>query len=100
MPPFKDYFRAMYLTFGYPLTKRSGTPLEDIVSAEKSLGVRVPMALREYYLVAGRVKGFNTCNHRLLSPADWELDNKRLIFMEENQKVLLVGCLDEESQGS
>jgi hypothetical protein len=56
-----------------------------IAAAEKRLGVRVPRALRDYYLVAGRERRFNICLNRLLSPLEWSIDKHRLIFMEENQ---------------
>jgi hypothetical protein len=91
MASFKGYYRALYRTFGFPLTKRSAMPLAEISKAEKCLDVRIPKALRDYYLVAGRERGFNRCCHRLLSPADWEIDKRRLLFMEENQKVLWWG---------
>lgn len=81
----------MYQTFGYPLTVRSSLSSEVLAAAEKRLSVRVPAALRDYYLVAGRERRFNACLHRLLPPTKWFLDKQRLIFMEENQCVCWWG---------
>ncbi|QDU06719.1 hypothetical protein [Gimesia aquarii] len=91
MPSFKNYYRTLYRNFGYPLTKNSAIPPNVIMSAEKQLGVSVPTALRDYYLVAGRESRFNKSHNRLLAPKDWNVDKKRLLFMEENQAVLWWG---------
>jgi hypothetical protein len=71
--------------------------LEDVVSAEivqtaeRRLGVRVPGALRDYYLVAGRIDRLNRAHNRLYAPEDWFLDQDHLVFMEENQGVVFWG---------
>jgi hypothetical protein len=62
-----------------------------LAEAETRLGVRVPAALRDYYLVAGRERRFNTCCHRLLPPSEWAVEKQRLVFMEENQAVCCWG---------
>ena len=59
--------------------------------AGERLGVKVPAALRDYYLVAGRERRFNTSLNRLLPTSRWTIDKKRLIFMEENQSVVRWG---------
>jgi hypothetical protein len=91
MASFKSYYRSSYRTFGYPLTKRMGTPPNVLTTAEKRLGVRIPTALRDYYLVAGREHRFNTSHNRCLPPENWVLDQQRLLFMEENQRVCFWG---------
>ncbi|HXG12142.1 MAG TPA: hypothetical protein VNK04_20475 [Gemmataceae bacterium] len=88
---FKKYYRTIYATFGYPLVERQGMSSEELAAVEKRLDVQVPAALRAYYLVAGRERRFNTCHHRLLKPQKWSIDKRRLIFMEENQRVLWWG---------
>lgn len=62
-----------------------------LTAAGKRLGVRIPKALRDYFLVAGRERRFGTCNNRLLPPSQWTTDKHRLIFMEENQRVVWWG---------
>jgi len=81
----------MYETFGYPLTARTAPSSKVLAGVEKRLGVIIPGAFRDYYLVAGRERRFNTCHNRLLAPQEWSIDKQRLIFMEENQGVVWWG---------
>ena len=85
MPSFKSYYQSIFKNFGAPLTKAMEIESSRIDAAQKRLGVRIPKALREYYLVAGKERRFNMCHNRILAPEKWEVDRGRLIFMEENQ---------------
>jgi hypothetical protein len=91
MASFKDFYREVFQTFGYPLTERTALSSEVLAEAEVRLGLRVPAALREYYLVAGRERRFNSCCDRLLPPSEWTVDKQRLVFMEENQAICVWG---------
>lgn len=91
MADFKGYYCKLFETFGYPLNKQSGVPLKQLTAVEKRLGVRIPNSLRDYLMVAGRERGFNRCHNRLLPPADWFIDKGKLVFMEENQRVVFWG---------
>jgi hypothetical protein len=91
MASFTNYYRTIYQTFGYPLTERTALPSKVLTAAEKRLGLRIPAALRDYYLVAGRDRRFSACHNRLLPPAKWSVEKHRLIFMEENQCVVWWG---------
>jgi hypothetical protein len=97
MASFKKYYRAIYQTFGYPLTERTALPPEVLTTAEQRLEVRVPAALRDYYLVAGRERRFSACHNRLLPPAKWSVDKQRFLFMEENQRVAWWGVSTRNS---
>jgi hypothetical protein len=88
---FKEYYRRIFHTFGYPLTERTALSSKVLRAPEKRLGVQIPAALRDYYLVAGRERRFNACHNRLLAPQKWNIDRQRLIFMEENQAVVWWG---------
>jgi hypothetical protein len=92
MPTFKQHYQKLFDTLGQSLTKAQGVPATNIMAAEKRIGVKIPAALREYYLVAGREKRLNHCLNRLLPPQDWRIDKQRLIFMEENQSVVWWGA--------
>jgi len=87
MASFKNYYRTVFDTFGYPLTERTAMSSEVLDAAQERLAVQIPAALRDYYLVAGRERRFNMSCERLLPPPDWEVNKHRLIFMEENQSV-------------
>lgn len=88
MASLKAHFRAMFDSFGYPLTSRAKTSVEELAAAERRLGIRIPAAMRDYFLVAGRERRFNTCHNRILAPKSWSIDKKNLLFMEENQNVV------------
>jgi hypothetical protein len=88
MASFKKFYRELFQTLGYPLSKSTSLPLDDIVAAEKRLGVRIPMSLRDFYLVAGRERRFTRCHHMLLPPSKWSLEKRHLTFMLENQAVV------------
>jgi hypothetical protein len=91
MASFKQYYRTLHRTFGYPLTGRTALSPKVLTAAERRLGVRIPAALRDYYLVAGRERRFGACHNRLLPPHEWRIDKHRLLFMEENQRVVWWG---------
>jgi hypothetical protein len=87
MTSFQTLYQTIFDTFGYPLGASASLPPAELAEAEQRLGMRLPAALRDYYLVAGRETQFNTCCHRLLPPSKWFVEKKRLVFMEENQMV-------------
>ncbi|MCE9545807.1 MAG: hypothetical protein K8T25_09865 [Planctomycetia bacterium] len=91
MNNFRSHYRSLFKAFGYPLTPRTAIPSKQIAKAEKRLGMRVPKALRDYYLIAGRERRFNQPYCRLLAPNKWFVDKQHLIFMEEYQNVLWWG---------
>lgn len=81
-------YRAAFATLIRPLESDDGVA-EDILSeAERRLGVRLPQALRAFYLTAGRFDRFNRAQDRLMPPEDWSTDGGKLIFLEENQAVV------------
>ena len=88
---FAQYYRDIYASFGYPLGQTSAIAVSTIDRAADSLSIILPVALRDFYAVAGREKRFNQCHNRILAPKDWRLSKNRLIFMEENQWVVWWG---------
>ena len=85
----RDLYRRTYARLGRPLTPRDGNADSRIEAGEKRLGVRLPQALREYYRVAGRERRFNRIFNRLYAPHEWFVDAGKLVFLEENQAVVL-----------
>jgi len=49
MTSFKTLYQTIFETFGYPIGERTALSPEVLDEAEKQLGVRVPLALRDYY---------------------------------------------------
>jgi hypothetical protein len=86
----RDY-QKIYSELGRELTPGDACPESEVAAAEARLGLRVPKALRDYYLVAGREDGFNRAHDRLLPPGEWFVDQGHLVFQEENQSAVYWG---------
>jgi len=91
MSSFKEYYRTLFQSFGYPLTERTAIAPKVLAAAERRLGVKIPQALRDYYLVAGAERRFGKSCNRFLPPQAWTIEQRRLVFMEENQSVAWWG---------
>jgi hypothetical protein len=76
-----------------------GTSEVSINAAEKHFGVRLPAALRDYYLSVGNLRPLNEAHNQLLAPKDWFLDEEKLVFMVENQAVVYWGVAAVASPG-
>ena len=81
----------MFVTFGSPLGKSHGVDAAILDKAEKRLGVSIPESLRAYYEIAGNERKFNRSMQRFLSPSNWFIDQKQLVFLDENQSVCQWG---------
>ena len=88
---FQDLYRDTFTRLGFPLKQTDGLPSDKIAGAEKRIGIRLPTALRDYYLVAGRERTLNHAYNRLLALDDLDLHRGKLVFMEENQWVVVWG---------
>jgi hypothetical protein len=84
-------YRQVIESLAKSLTSEDGVPAAEITAGEHRLGVRLPRALREYYLIAGRLDQLNRAHNRLYSAQDWFVDAGKLAFMEENQRVVFWG---------
>src|SRR5262245_22826141 len=84
-------YRKTIETLANPVTTEDGLPAAEVVAGEHRLNIRLPSALREYYLICGRLEGLNRVHNRLYPPDGWFLDAGKLVFMEENQLVVFWG---------
>jgi len=84
----QDGYRSLFGRLGFQLSKRDRISEAQIAKAETKVGVRLPAALWDYYLVAGRERVLNHAFNRLCLPSEWELHSGKLNFMEENQTVV------------
>ena len=64
-----------------------GVAKASVATCERRLGVRLPPAVRDSYLMAGRLRSLNATHHRLLAPEALRVEDGHLWFMEENQAV-------------
>ena len=100
MKSFERYYRRSFELLGFPLKRSDGTALGRIEAAERRLGVCLPEPLRQYYLAAGKESRFNHAHNRLIDLSELEVDSKRLIFLEENQCVVVWGIDLKPTGGS
>lgn len=70
-----------------PLAQEDGLPLAEIREAEGWFDLPFPLALQEWYLLAGRRSDLNAAQNYLLAPADLEVSDEHLVFFMENQAV-------------
>lgn len=80
-----------YERLGHPLRRRDGISSRQLAIAARQLPAPPPTALIDYYRIAGRAVDLHSAHDHLLAPADWCLDRNMLVFMEENQAVVLYG---------
>jgi hypothetical protein len=88
---FQLLYRKIYAELGFELEKNHGVPEAAIKKAEKKAEITIPPSLRDYYLVAGKEKTLNTIFNVLLPPENWEVHRGKLVFMQENQCVVVWG---------
>jgi len=82
-----------------PLARDSGASVEEILSAERRLGRRLPAAVREFYYLMGNRLEIGSHQDRFL-PVDELLGNEwgPLTFRVENQQVCIWTISGGESQ--
>jgi hypothetical protein len=86
----RRYARALPTVFGRGLRKRDGVSALRLRKAEERLGFKLPGALREFYGLAGAAR--ETRRHNwLYEPEDLVVEQRYLVFMDENQSVVQWG---------
>lgn len=81
-----------------------GCEEDELAAAEQRLGVAVPAALRDLYLLLGRRSDLTSNHDTLLAPQQLHLLDGALVYREENQGAcqwgVLLTALDEEDPGT
>ena len=88
---FQQLYREAYAQLGFELDSNAGVSDATLEKAEKKLEAKLPDALRDYYVVAGKETLLNRAFNRLLPINDLELHHGKLPFIEENQWVVIWG---------
>jgi len=96
---YQESYLRTFATLGTKLNKQDGCSSGKIAAAEKKLGLRLPIALRDYYFVAGRERSLNHAHNRLCALGDLEKHAGKLVFMEENQCVVVWGVAASSKAG-
>jgi hypothetical protein len=90
-PDPKDRYVDAFSSLGMRLQDDDGCSEAEVAAGEARLGVRAPAAIRAYFLLSGRETVLNQAHNHLLLPSEWCLDAGHLIFLAENQNVVLWG---------
>lgn len=91
MSAYRALYRSAFKTLGRRLGPEDAIPETEILAAENRLGVRLPKSLADFHRVAGGADDYNAIHNRLLPPADIALESGKLVFIVENQGVVLWG---------
>ncbi|MEV4919406.1 SMI1/KNR4 family protein [Streptomyces tirandamycinicus] len=85
---------------GAALGGNGGWTESDLGAAEEGLGLRLPTALREAYLLFGRRQDLTSNHDVLLGPAELYVDDAKeaLVFRHENQGAASWGVLLDNLQ--
>jgi hypothetical protein len=76
---------------GRALNDSDGIPVAFVERAERSLGIVLPTALRQYYIGCGANDRFNRTHNSIRSLEYIAVEDGHLVFMDENQDVVSWG---------
>lgn len=79
-----------------PLQSTDGAAPGELDSAEGRLGLLLPVALREWYLLAGRRDDIWSRQDHVLSPNEFRIKGDHLVLIIENQDVVEWGIRRDE----
>lgn len=92
---FTSFYRDVFAGLACPLRPADAIPAAELDAAERRVGVRPPEAVRAYYAVAGRVRGFDHAADRLAAPAEWVVDRGRLVILSADRDRVRYGVTAE-----
>jgi hypothetical protein len=87
----QDYVDLIQRHLGRDPNRSDGVTEAALSRCERRLGVRLPTAMREYYLIAGRLDQLNKSHNLLFNLDELRIEDRHLWFMEENQAVVHWG---------
>jgi uncharacterized protein (TIGR02996 family) len=92
-------YQTAFAALARPLRPKDGVSEKSVAEGERRLGVRLPRALRDYYLAAGRVDQFNQACYRLLPPREWELAAGKVVFLADDRSSAAGGVKANDPGG-
>ncbi|WP_343584015.1 SMI1/KNR4 family protein [Flavobacterium sp.] len=93
-----NYIQKIKRLYNLSGNENYGFSEKQILDLEKTLNVKLPSKIKEYYLELGKEENLNYCFNRLLKPEN-EIgfsDDDFLVFYEENQNVAFWGIKKED----
>jgi hypothetical protein len=88
-----QFIRDFAAEWATPVTDEDGSTQAELDDAEARMGVRLPAAVREAYLLLGRRKDLTSVNGTLWHPdqLDYDQENEVLVFRAAHQGVAFFG---------
>jgi hypothetical protein len=86
-----DIIQTAERILGRRISEEDGLPDSELQKAEITLSIQLPFMLREFYRNLGRNELFLNGFQHVYHPHELEIKDKILIFMAENQGVVLWG---------
>jgi hypothetical protein len=86
---FKPAYKRAYSQLGFPLRPTHASSERQIARAERKLGIQLPQALRDFYLVAGREKKLKGAFQGIRDLDELEVERGKLLFVDENQGAVV-----------
>ncbi|WP_203696775.1 SMI1/KNR4 family protein [Catellatospora coxensis] len=91
-----EFVHAQAAAYGRPVVEGDGVDADRLRAAEERLGIALPAALREAYLLFGRRRDLTAAQDRLLTPGQLRCDAEGvLVFRVENQHCASWGVSPE-----
>jgi hypothetical protein len=88
----QEYNYKNYIDLVYPrVMANDGISDNTILLAEQRLGLKIPKALRSFYALVGNRKDITESYNRLLAVDKISVKDDILVFLEENQAVVIWG---------
>jgi len=91
MNDYQEIYHRIFETLGRPLNPEDGIPEAELPVAEQRLGIRIPKALADFYRLAGKADDYTSVFNRLLPPNELSMEYGKLMFLVENQEVVVWG---------
>jgi hypothetical protein len=91
MAGYRQLYRRTFATLGRRLTPDDAATDQELLAAERRLKTRIPQSLADFYRLAGRARDYTSVFNRMMPPAELTLEAGKLVFLEENQAVVLWG---------
>lgn len=86
-----DYIDLIRRHLGREPRQSDGIPKTMLSKCERRLDIQLPEAVRDYYLMAGRLDEINKAHNLLFTPDELRIEDGHLWIMEENQAVVHWG---------
>jgi hypothetical protein len=88
---YQQYFKKeLAAIIGREITLKDGFSQKQLDRLLNETNIKIPSSLYQYYHTCGKLE-INKEHHNLYNPSELEFIDNYLVFMEENQRVVIWG---------